>query len=67
MFNIIIPGERVRETKTGKLERVSYKRVVVANSMDELDERLDEIPEMTVIKESKGISCIERVSAIKIA
>ena len=65
-FNIMIEGERVKQTK-GKLERMSYKRVVTADSLDELDERLSEIPEMAVIRESKGINSIERITSIKIA
>lgn len=67
MFNIIIQGERIKQTTNDKFERMSYRRVVTADSLYELDERLSEIPEIAVIRESKGINSIERITAIKIA
>lgn len=67
MFNIVIQGERIKQLSEDKTERSSYKRIVSADSLDELDERLNEIPEMAVIRESRGIHAIERISSIKIA
>ena len=66
-YNIVIEGERIKQLANDKTERSSYKRVVYANSIDELDERLSEIPEMAVIRESRGINSIERIVKISVA
>jgi hypothetical protein len=67
MFNIVIQGERIKQLTDDKTERSSYKRIVSADSLDELDERLREIPEMAVIRESRGINSIERIVKISVA
>jgi len=67
MFNIVIQGERIKQLTDDKTERSSYKRIVSADSLDELDERLRESPEMAVIRESRGINSIERIVKISVA
>jgi hypothetical protein len=66
MFKITIEGERVKQIKD-KLERMSYHRTVIADNLDDLEDRLNEIPEIAVIKESRGITSIERVARISVA
>ena len=66
MFNITVAGERFKLVG-GKLERMPYKRVISAETMQELEEILDEIPEVCAIRESKGIMLAERVASVKVA
>lgn len=66
MFNINVTGERFILVK-GKLERTPYRRVISAETIQELEQILDEIPEVCTIRESKGIMLAERVASVKIA